>query len=169
MKTVKTLNGLISRLALTAPTISTGGQMLPNCQTSKTRVRARLEIRTDAERFAPVRARAVRAKCSLAGLTSCQIASLNKFKFNQVLTHTARGCIIRKDYKLIAEPTGLLRCAAPPYVSLSSEIVMKTTPGDPRQLLADWPPLSAMRSLIFRRRAARAASEFQKNPSLYGH
>ena len=75
--------------------------MLPNCQTSKTRVRARLEIRTDAERFAPVRARAVRAKCSLAGLTSCQIASLNKFKFNQVLTHTARGCIMRKDYKLI--------------------------------------------------------------------
>ena len=41
------------------------------CQTSKTRVRARLDIRT--ERLA--RARAARAKCSLAGLTMCEQAS----------------------------------------------------------------------------------------------
>ena len=36
------------------------------CQTSTTRVRARL----DSDRMPPVRARAVRAKCSLAGLTT---------------------------------------------------------------------------------------------------
>ena len=38
------------------------------CQTSKTRMCARLEIRTG--RLASRRARAVRAKCSLAGLTT---------------------------------------------------------------------------------------------------
>ena len=44
-----------------------GSRRHATCQTSKTRVRARLDIRT--ERLAH-RARAARAKCSLAGLTS---------------------------------------------------------------------------------------------------
>ena len=44
-----------------------------SCQTSKTRVRARLDIRTGRlARTASRRARTVRAKCSLAGLTTQQ-------------------------------------------------------------------------------------------------
>ena len=84
------------RAALRAAGQATSGKAQPrasysfDCQTSKTRMCARLEIRTG--RLAHVasrRARAVRAKCSLAGLTT-RLTSLNYS--DQSLSHAhARG------------------------------------------------------------------------------